>query len=64
MAWAMGNTNVNTPSNPNSTFTQHDDFNFWAAFTNAAHDANYQTYLNGGKFLPPGACRSSQIMVC
>jgi cellobiose dehydrogenase (acceptor) len=48
MAWAEGNTAVTTPSNPNSTFTQHDDFNFWAAFTNAAHDGNYQTYLNGG----------------
>ncbi|KAH7102802.1 cellobiose dehydrogenase, partial [Auriculariales sp. MPI-PUGE-AT-0066] len=48
MAWAEGATAVTTPSSPNSTFSQHDDFNFWAMLTNAAHDANYDSYLNGG----------------
>ncbi|KZV90569.1 cellobiose dehydrogenase [Exidia glandulosa HHB12029] len=48
MAWAYGATPVFTPADPNSNFAQHDDFGFWGMVTSAAHDANYQSFLNGG----------------
>ncbi|EJD48894.1 cellobiose dehydrogenase [Auricularia subglabra TFB-10046 SS5] len=48
LAWAYGATAVNTPSDPNSNFAQHDDFGFWGMNLAAAHDANYEAYLNGG----------------
>jgi cellobiose dehydrogenase (acceptor) len=47
--YATSTTAVAQPSNPNSTFTQHSYYSNTGLDLSTSHNANYQTYLTGGK---------------
>ncbi|KAI0746657.1 cellobiose dehydrogenase [Daedaleopsis nitida] len=53
LAWAHGATAVDTPSDPNSSFTEHDGFGFFGIDFSQAQNANYQNYLQGNPGTPP-----------
>lgn len=46
-AYALGKTAVATPSDPNSSFTEHDYFGIWGQDLSVAHNSNYQAWLSG-----------------
>jgi cellobiose dehydrogenase (acceptor) len=47
--YVTSTTAVAQPSNPNSTFTQHSYDSITGLDLSTSHNANYQTYLTGGK---------------
>ncbi|KAI0701652.1 hypothetical protein C8Q76DRAFT_825169 [Earliella scabrosa] len=53
-AWAYSSTPVDTPANPNSTFTEHSGFGFYGINFPDAQNANYANYLLGDPGTPGG----------
>ncbi|KAI0795146.1 hypothetical protein C8Q75DRAFT_530992 [Abortiporus biennis] len=55
LAWAYSDVGVDDPSNPQSTFQEHTDFNFFGIDYTSATNTNYNNYLNGdsGSTPPP-----------